>query len=578
MAGGVGATPPPLGGRGPAEEAAGGSIVNEIFALAWSIASAGREEVDRRWWRRVLAICEECRTEKDWSRLLALLALIAEDPSRDKAPLYDFRLDDSDCAGLRGSMRLRGRGGLKEEEEKAGLASTRRRAAARHAREYSNRRERRTRLRELLRGAEESNPGEERALGEWLLDEYEELELSCRLEREILAEELLVAMRSFALAAKGKREGDETGAVKSGTVEEGPTEVGGDVLRTAAPTTALGVGETAGEEDVEGGGGGEEGNGEEGVLPPSPAAHVAPPPAAAHVETFEQQMERVERAEASSDLEGLSELLLIYNEEVCVRAALALSHASSRDEQRLATLATLDALPRLVRLLAQPFSERSLCDLTLVLKSLCANRAHHPLLLQQFVAAGGPAAALSLVGVGGTLASALTAESVLLIRSLADVTVAREGLVEAGALLRLLRLLLPATPVPIVDTAAAAIAVLLRTEAAARAEMLHAGGTRVLVALLSRGGASSAAVSGAAALRYLCEDGVEEGREDGSVEGVVLAKRAAHDAHATEALLPLLDGSLGDKEMRLSAAAAAAGALGALCECRMLCDVFLRAP
>ncbi|KAL1524840.1 hypothetical protein AB1Y20_019720 [Prymnesium parvum] len=514
-----------------------GSIVNEIFSLAWQIASADGE-VDTPFWQWVRLLADACRTPDDWERLRATLLGISLDPRMDKAPIYHFRVGANPAAahGLRGSARRRARRGAAGGGEGAS-----RRGARRVARREQSR-ERRARLRELLDGEAEAEAGEWRALCAWLLEESGANEEEWREERRVLAEELVDAMRQFERAAKAwkpQKEAVGDAAVKAEVAAEGGGEATFDVLRAAAGGAAAGALVAAGEAEA--------------------AAAAASEPAAPKEESVEEKLRRVGAAKAGGELFALGELLLVYDEEVCVQAALAIGELCARDEQRQAELAALGALPRIAALLDQPFSERGRLDICAVLACLAANAAHHPSLLEQLVGSGGVPRVLALVGVGGALASPLTREGARLVRSLAGVEGARGALVEAGAVPRLLRLLLAATPAPVVDAAAAALAVLLRHEPLCRAQLLQAGGVRSLVALLARPSPSAAAVSAAACVGYLCA------ADQTDAHTAAEARRAAAEAHAVEALLPLLDGCLGEHAMMLSAARNAATAIAALC-------------
>ena len=83
------AAKPPRQAAAPAEEDHG-SIMNEVFTVAWQIASGPEhapqshptlvrqssqltDAVDFPFWQAVRRVAETCRTTADWQRLLALL-------------------------------------------------------------------------------------------------------------------------------------------------------------------------------------------------------------------------------------------------------------------------------------------------------------------------------------------------------------------------------------------------------------------------------------------------------------------------------------------------------------------------
>ena len=91
----------------------------------------------------------------------------------------------------------------------------------------------------------------------------------------------------------------------------------------------------------------------------------------------------------AKNLRALGDLLRPQWEEVAVRAALALASLTAQDEAMQERLAAEGALPKIVGLFDRGFSEKGVLDLTLVVKSLSANCAHHPVLLEQFIGAAG---------------------------------------------------------------------------------------------------------------------------------------------------------------------------------------------
>ena len=516
-----------------------GSIVNEIFSTAWMIASSDPVSIDTAFWQWVRHVSDECRTPDDWQRLLAVLLGISLDPRGDKTPVYEFRVGPNPAAS-RGLQISAHRRHAKPDGSLATVetGSVRRRAVAKTVATKSSRKEKRRRLRALLDGSPEAVAGEERALSRWVLDDAEAREVKAAIEREIMAEEMASSVQKIARVAASWKPPPAESAEPSkvaASVEDDDTDQ--DVLRAAAGGVAVG--------------GVEEGAGQQ----QAPREKRAVGEVLVTVESVEVQLRRLDAATADADLVVLGDLLLSLQEDVAVKAALAIAHLCARDESLQLRLAETGGLPRIVLLLEAPFSQRGQLDLTLVLKALTVNKAHHPELIAQFVESDGVSKILTLVGTGGAMASETTQAAVEIVRSLADVMPARTALVECGVLLRLLRIFLPATPAQIVEPAAAALAVLLRNEPPLRVACLHAQGLKVLVALLSRGGGSSAAVSAASCIGQMLLS--DPSGSDTAAE----VRRAAREVGALEALLPLLDGAYGEQPLRLSAAEAAATAL-----------------
>ena len=176
----IDAAPPPT-------SPATGSIVNEVFEVAWRIArrcappskslhrqpSAITSAVDQRFWQRVRHLAEQCRTPEDWERLLAVLLAISLDPRLDTAPLFAFSFGpDGDADGLRASCPRRRRYKLgAQPRSAAGTGSSSARRAADRRKLATNRAVKRSRLRAILDGAEEETKFELRALARWILDD-----------------------------------------------------------------------------------------------------------------------------------------------------------------------------------------------------------------------------------------------------------------------------------------------------------------------------------------------------------------------------------------------------------------------
>ena len=121
----------------------------------------------------------------------------------------------------------------------------------------------------------------------------------------------------------------------------------------------------------------------------------------------------------------------------------------------------MGGLPRIIALLDADYSSRSHLDLTLCIKALTANRAHHPALLTQFVQAGGAAKVVRMVSGQD---HELQVAGLQICRSLVDVKGPRKALVKEALLPPLLRCIRPAMAVEAVEPAAAALAVLVRHE------------------------------------------------------------------------------------------------------------------
>eukprot|EP00965_Chrysotila_dentata_P114363 3779897-Pleurochrysis_carterae.AAC.1 len=88
-------------GEGADKSSTPGSIVNEVFALAWQIARGGlpnsvavsnSNSIDQPFWMRVRLLAEQCESDTDWRRLRAVLLGISLDPRSDTTPLFAFSL------------------------------------------------------------------------------------------------------------------------------------------------------------------------------------------------------------------------------------------------------------------------------------------------------------------------------------------------------------------------------------------------------------------------------------------------------------------------------------------------------
>ena len=514
-------------------------LLNEVFATAWEIACKDGD-VDSPFWAHVRLLAERCRTDDDWQGLLGVLLQISlsDKPAPlDREPIYRWSVDQrARHGGLRASRPRRKRADGQG-------------AAERHRNTTADRKTKRARLRLILDGGAPEAPTIERdELARWVLDDAEASDVSRAEERELLANEQLHAMRKLIKVAnewKAKAEGLEIENMKmKAPPEEEDIDFGTaeDTLRAGAPGgggAAVG-GIAEGAAAAEGGGGG--------------AAAGGAAAGGKKIQAKASQLKLVDEYAEEVQLERLGELLTSDHEDVCVKAALAIASLCARDEERCARLAEVGALPRIVALLDHDeFSNLSLLDVLLCLKALTSNRMHHPSLLKQLCDANGPRRLVKLVG---SQQPELRREALQIVRSLVDHKPCRDAFVsEAGVLPPLLRCLRPNMPSEAIEPAAAAVAILTRFEPTAPAALLEGGGLPSLVQLLGRGGGSLAAHSAAAALAAVCRDGFV-GAD---------AQRAAREAGALAAVLPLLDGVLGGSAATAATASAACGCLGALC-------------
>lgn len=513
------------------------SVTNEVFSVAWGVACRDGV-VDSVFWAHVRLLAERCRTDDDWQSLLGVLLQISlsdQPPPYDREPIYRWGISRAPSTGLRASRRLR-------RKADGAAATDRQRVAA------GDRKAKRKRLREVLDGAPEVEAGEQAALARWVLEDAEFIEARAAEERELLAAEMMVAMRRLAAAARAcKAEADmlraeaaKGAAPEVPEMEEGVEE---DVLRAgkegSAATSAL-----------KDGAGADDGAAEEADAAARPAAA----PAQKKLEPKEAQRKRIVEAKERGDVAALSELLKSDYEECAITAALAISDLCARDRDLQEALAACGGLVGIVALLDGDYSPKSIHDVTLCLKVLTANRMHHPQLLSQFVQAQGPRRLVRLLS-SASSEPELVASALQIVRSLADVKGPRRALVGEAVLPSLLRNIRPSMPPSAVEPAAAAIAVLAKHEPPLCKGLVDANGVPALVKLLERGGGSLAAHSAASALASVASDD-EVGGE---------AKRLAREAYAVEALLPLLDGVLSGDGSQASTAAGAASALAELC-------------
>ena len=168
------AAPTKLSKHGAATAEDHGSIMNEVFTVAWEIASGTQhaphptlrrqssqltDSVDWPFWQTVRRLTETCRTAEDWQRLLAVLLGISLDPVMNKSPIYSFGAAPNPAAahGLRASRPARRRPPQAEGDHAARLATSRHSTSA-------ERKAKRHRLRALCDGAAARHDGEQREL------------------------------------------------------------------------------------------------------------------------------------------------------------------------------------------------------------------------------------------------------------------------------------------------------------------------------------------------------------------------------------------------------------------------------
>ena len=287
----------------------GESLLNECFTVAWDIATSQNDsgEIDHAFWAHVRLLAEQCRTDDDWQSLLGVLLQISlseQPPPLDREPIYRWTVGRAPSLGLRASRPKRGQLDSAPTMERA----------ARNTHVKGDRKAKRARLREVLDGAPEENPGEQAALARWVLDDAEFLDSRRGAERELLADEMMFAMRKIIKAAQAcKREADtlRANAMKASgeeAVNVDEEEVAEDVLRagnegtTQAGTAALATGEGSGE----GGGGEGEGGGEGGEAGGGGKAGAGGGggKAAGKAETRVAQQKRLEDAAEAKDLDS----------------------------------------------------------------------------------------------------------------------------------------------------------------------------------------------------------------------------------------------------------------------------------
>lgn len=350
----------------PADDDAAGSIINEVFAVAWRIARGDQvadstlpqPAVDLIFFAHVRLIAEQC-TGDDLQRLLAMLLGISLNPRRDKSPLYSFSVAPNPAAehGLRPQRPSRRRraeasgrpdaSGHAEDGSAGRRPHARQRAATQAC--LAERRRIHKRLRSLLDGAAAMSD-EQRTLTLWVLNDAEAVEADRRLEREQMSEEMSeVTMRVLRAAmraiARARDEGAEAAMMLAQKSSGAEVEVGSaqDVLRSGV--AAGGAGTVSARTEI------------------------------AKVESSEAGAKRVDEAEALGDLAALSSLLESRHEAVAVKAALAVGALCARDTGRQAALAALGGAAKISSLLEAPFSERGILDIVLVIKERIENRS-----------------------------------------------------------------------------------------------------------------------------------------------------------------------------------------------------------
>ena len=444
---------------------------------------------------------------------------------------------------------------------RAGEATSTAEKAARQAVLVGDRKAKRARLRAVLDGAPEDGKNELPLLARWILDDSERQDGQRGEEREILAEEMQFAMRKLVAAAKACKDESAQLRLELEKLKAPPDEpdfeegIAEDVLRAAAGGHAE-VGEAKdGAADVASAGEAKS------VASDAKGAKGAAAKGGKDVATVTKKedkgsmLQRVDAAtsETAPDLPALSELLKSEYEDVAIKAALATAAVCARDGDMQQQLADVGGLPRIVALLDGDYSNRGLLDLTLCVKALTANRMHHPMLLQQFVQAGGPK---KLVRIASGPESDVAHAALQIIRSLADAQNTRKALLKENVLPPLIRCLRPAMPMSAVDPASAALACFVRFEGGECCQaVLNAQGIPPLVKLLQRGADTRAAHSAASTIASLASS-PDVGPD---------AQKRARDAGALEALLPLLDGVLGGNGGQAATAEAVCKAMAELC-------------
>ena len=248
-----------------------------------------------------------------------------------------------------------------------------------------------------------------------------------KAERETFAEEVHAWMRRLMGEVRvldASKESKEAAFAAEAVVSADEVDV--DELRAGkgADAAAIGRASTSRGASADGGGGGD---------------GAASSTALVGGKEVAQLLAAVDEAERAKNLRALGDLLRPQWEEVAVRAALALASLTAQDEAMQERLAAEGALPKIVGLFDRGFSEKGVLDLTLVVKSLSANCAHHPVLLEQFIGAAGAKKVVSLlsgspVGALGSGEGQRLTAALEIVRSLSGVKLAREGLVEAVTL------------------------------------------------------------------------------------------------------------------------------------------------
>merc|ERR1719446_5259 len=86
------------------------SLLNEVFSVAWGIASRDGA-IDSDFWAHVRLLAERCRTDDDWQSLLGVLLQISlsdRPPPLDREPIYRWSIGRAPSTGLRASRPKRG--------------------------------------------------------------------------------------------------------------------------------------------------------------------------------------------------------------------------------------------------------------------------------------------------------------------------------------------------------------------------------------------------------------------------------------------------------------------------------------
>ena len=152
-----------------------GSIVNAVFAVGWQIARGegpGAQPVDARFFNHVRHLSERCISVYDWQQLHTVLLSIAADGSRDKTPLYLLQLaGGGGDVGSAMQPRQRRSRALQPGVSRGSEEQRATRKRSQKPVDSAERQKRRGRLQQLLLGAAEAKPGEQKELTQRVLSD-----------------------------------------------------------------------------------------------------------------------------------------------------------------------------------------------------------------------------------------------------------------------------------------------------------------------------------------------------------------------------------------------------------------------